>query len=282
MPDSSGLRPAIHIDPPLAEIPALLDRFEVDAFQTTLRDPQRFGKTGIPTLEDQALFLERADGRESRPWGMVHGSLLVNLASLEGRIRNASLSSLVGDLDLAGRLGLAGVCFHVGYAKGHKSRREAVLAAQRKLAQLLERANGPARALVENCCEGSELTQTLEEMAELIDGLGAPADRLGLVLDTCHLHAAGFDLSRSDAIERLAETLERLGLRERLVAFHLNDAEGEAGCHRDRHAVPGEGTIGEGLRRLVHHTSFLGLPLVLEISLEGVERGIRYLRGEVD
>jgi deoxyribonuclease-4 len=282
VPQSSGLRPAIHIDPPLAEIPEALDRFEVDAFQTTLRDPQRFGKTGIPAPDDQALFLERVDGRKPRPWGMVHGSLLVNLASPEGRIRNASLSSLIGDLDLAGRLGLAGVCFHVGYAKGYESTRQAVLAAQRKLGQLLERTKGPALPLVENCCEGSELGQTLEEVAELFDGLGAPPDRLGLVLDTCHLHAAGFDLSQPDAAERMAQALERLGLRERLVAFHLNDSEGEAGGHRDRHAVPGEGTIGEGLRRLVHHPSFLGLPLVLEIALERVEQGIRYLCAEID
>jgi deoxyribonuclease-4 len=268
------------VDPPLAAIPDALDEFRVDAFQTTLRDPKRFGKTGIPEPEDQAAFLEAIGKRASPPWGMVHGSLLVNLASPEGRIRNASLSSLVGDLDLAGRLGLEGVCFHVGYARGHKSTRDAVLAAQRKLGQLLERAEGPALPMIENCCEGSELGQTLEEVAEIFDGLAAGPDRLGLVLDTCHLHAAGFDLSAPDAADRLAEELERLALRDRLFAFHLNDCEGEAGCHRDRHAVPGEGTIGEGLRRLVRHPSFGGLPLVLEVSLEGAERGIRYLRGE--
>jgi deoxyribonuclease-4 len=211
---------------------------------------------------------------------MVHGSLLVNLASPEGRVRNASLSSLVGDLDLSGRLGLAGVCFHVGYARGHKSTREAVLAAQRKLGQLLERTDGPALPMIENCCEGSELGQTLEEVAEIFEGLEAGPDRLGFVLDTCHLHATGLDLSRPDAADRLAGELERLGLRKRLVAFHLNDCEGEAGCHRDRHAVPGEGTIGEGLGRIVRHTAFESLPLVLEVSLEGAERGIRYLRQE--
>jgi deoxyribonuclease-4 len=280
--DGSGLRPAIHVDPPLADIPGELDRFDVEAFQTTLRDPQRFGKTGVPDSDDQEAFLEGVGRRKPRPWGMVHGSLLVNLASPEGRIRNASLSSLLGDLHLAGRLGLAGVCFHAGYAKGHKSVRDAVLAAQRKLGQLLERTSGPARVFVENCCEGSELGQTLEEVSELINGLAAPEERLGFVLDTCHLHAAGFDLSQPPAAERLAESLDRLGLMKRLVAFHLNDCEGEAGCHRDRHAVPGEGTIGEGLRRLVHHPAFAELPLVLEISLERVEQGIRYLRGEVD
>jgi deoxyribonuclease-4 len=275
----SSIRPAIHVAPPLAEIASVLAKHGVDAFQTTLRDPQRFGKTGIPDAADQKAFLESVGSGSERPWGMVHGSLLVNLASPEGRIRNASLSSLVGDLDLASRLGLEGVCFHVGYAKGHESARDAVAAAQRKLGQLLERAKGPARPLVENCCEGSELGQTLEEVAEIVRGVGAPPDRLGFVLDTCHLHAAGFDLSGADAADHLAEELERLELLEPLAAFHLNDSEGEVGAHRDRHAVPGEGTIGEGLVRIVHHSAFQGLPLVLEINLEGVERGMRFLQG---
>ncbi|MEE8558538.1 MAG: deoxyribonuclease IV [Myxococcota bacterium] len=277
MGETSTLRPAIHVDPPLARIAAVLEERGVDAFQTTLRDPKRFGKTGIPDEADQEAYLDQVRSTERPPWGLVHGSLLVNLASPEGRIRNSSLSSILGDLELAGHLGLEGVCFHPGYAKGHTSTEAAIAAARRKLGQLLERAKGPARALVENCCEGSELGQTLEEMAQLIDDLDAPPERLGMVLDTCHLHAAGFDLAAPDAADRLAGELEERNLLGRLAAFHLNDSEGEVGCHRDRHAVPGEGTIGEGLRHIVWHPAFLGLPLVLEVSLEGASRGIGYL-----
>jgi deoxyribonuclease-4 len=276
--ESASPRCAIHVDPPLAAIPEALEHYGVDAFQTTLRDPQRFGKTGIPDPDDQKAYRDLAAAMPGL-WGMAHGSLLVNLASPEGRIRNSSLSSLAGDLALAGELGLAGVCFHVGYAKGHASVAEAVTAAQRKLGQLLERAEGPARPFVENCCEGSELGQTLEEIAEIFEGLGAPPEQLGLVLDTCHLHAAGFDLGAPDGAERLAGEMERLGLLDRLVAFHLNDSQGEVGCHRDRHAVPGEGTIEEGLLRIVQHRAFRGIPLVLEVPLDGAERGIRYLTG---
>lgn len=272
-----SIRPAIHVDPPLARIPELLVKEAVAAFQTTLRDPQRFGKTGVPTPEDQDAYRARIAQDATAPWGMVHGSLLVNLASPNGRIRNASLSSLVGDLKLAGELGLAGVCFHVGYEKDHPDRPSAIAAAQRKLGQLLERAKGPAVPLLENCCEGGELGQTLEEMAELFDGLGAPAEALGFVLDTCHLHAAGFDLAGAGAGQRLVDELERLRLLERLVAFHLNDSQGQVGSHRDRHAPPGEGTIGKGLLEVVHHPALMGKPLVLEVSVEGARRGIEFL-----
>jgi hypothetical protein len=79
------MRPAYHFDPPLSVIPEALRAEGIDAFQTTLRDPQRFGKTGIPDEADQAAFLAKAGGL----WGIAHGSLLINLASPEGRIRNA-------------------------------------------------------------------------------------------------------------------------------------------------------------------------------------------------
>src|SRR5439155_176687 len=108
-------------------------------FQTTLRNPQRFGNTDVPTEDDCRAYLS-AVAAGPPLWGLVHGSLLVNLASPEGRIRNASVSSVLGDLRLARELGLAGVCFHVGYAKGHPDRASALKQAVRKLAALVEEA----------------------------------------------------------------------------------------------------------------------------------------------
>src|SRR5262245_64555491 len=113
------MRIGLSIDPPLAGIPSLLADEGVDAFQTVLRDPGRFGNYGVPDATDRAALI---DGLRARPaWGVAHGSLLINLASPEGRIRNSSVSSLLADLKVAGEVGIAGVCFHVGYTKGHAS-----------------------------------------------------------------------------------------------------------------------------------------------------------------
>jgi deoxyribonuclease-4 len=270
----SMFRPALHIDPPLAAIPALLEQHGVDAFQTTLRDPQRFGKSGVPDADDQTAFM----GQAGALWGIAHGSLLINLASPEGRIRNSSVSSLLGDLQLGARLGLAGVCFHVGYAKGHPNADAALTAAARKLGQVLDKMPEGACALIENSCEGTELGKQLPEIGRLVRDLGAPAQQLSVLIDTCHLHAAGFDLSADDAGDRLADALDAEGLLDRVVAFHLNDCEGECGCGRDRHAAPGEGTIGGGLLSIARHDAFSGLPLILEVDVDAAVRGIAYLR----
>jgi deoxyribonuclease-4 len=272
----SAMRAGLSVDPPLAAIPGLLALEGVDVFQTVLRDPGRFGNYGVPDPADRAALVEGLRGRGA--WGVAHGSLLVNLASPEGRIRNSSVSSLLADLKVAAELGLAGVCFHVGYAKGHPSAEAAMQLATRKLGELVERMPEGPRLFLENSCEGSELGQTPAELARLVRDVGAPPERLGLLVDTCHLHAAGFDLAGAGAGERLADALDAEGVLDRVAAFHLNDCQLPCGAHRDRHAVPGAGTIGLGVVSVATHPAFAALPGVIELAVEDARRGLAFLR----
>jgi deoxyribonuclease-4 len=272
----AAMRVGLSIDPPLAAIPALLREEGVDVYQTVLRDPGRFGRYGIPEPADRAALVEGLRGQAV--WGVAHGSLLINLASPDGRIRNSSVSSLLADLAVAAEVGLAAVCFHVGYAKGHASADAALALATRKLGELIARMPAGPRLLIENSCEGSELGQAIPELARLVRDVGAPADRLGLLIDTCHLHAAGFDLSGADAGQRLADALSADGVLERVAAFHLNDCQLPCGAHRDRHAAPGAGTLGMGVVSVATHPAFAALPGVLELSLEDARQGLAFLR----
>lgn len=249
-------------------------------FQTTLRNPQRFGNTDVPAAEDRAAYLAARAGAVAPLWGIAHASLLTNLASPEGRIRNASATSVLGDLRLARDLDLVGVCLHVGYAKGHRDRETALTQAVRKLVAVVEQAPDGVRVVLENTCEGTELGTDVAEMARLVRDAGAPPERLAVLVDTCHLHAAGFDLSGPGAGDRLAEELGRHDLLPRLVAFHLNDCQGPVGCRRDRHAAPGEGTIGRGLVSIAAHPAFRDVPGILELGLEEARRGLDWLARE--
>jgi deoxyribonuclease-4 len=166
----------------------------------------------------------------------------------------------------------------VGYAKGHPSPDAALTLATRKLAETIARMPEGPRLLLENSCEGSELGQTIPELARLVRDVGAPADRFGLLIDTCHLHAAGFDLAGDDAGQRLVDALAAEGVLERVVAFHLNDCPLPCGAHRDRHAAPGTGTIGMGVVSVASHPAFAALPGVLELSIEEARRGLAFLR----
>src|SRR6185295_9448859 len=253
----AAMRVGLSIDPPLATIPATLAEEGVDAFQTVLRDPGRFGNYGVPDAADRTALIEGSRGRGL--WGVAHGSLLINLASPEGRIRNSSVSSLLADLKVAAEIGMEGVCFHVGYSKGHPSPDAALQLATRKLGELVAKMPDGPRLFIENSCEGSELGQTIPEIARLVRDVGAPPDRLGLLIDTCHLHAAGFDLSGADAGERLADALAAEGMLDRLAA-------------------PGTGTIGMGVVSVATHAAFATLPGVLELSMDEARTGLAFLR----
>jgi len=270
------MRVGLSVDPPLATIPGVLAEEGVDTFQTVLRDPGRFGNYGVPDPADRAALIEGLRGRST--WGVAHGSLLVNLASPEGRIRNSSVSSLLAELKVAAEGGIGGVCFHVGYVKGHPNVDAALTLATRKLGELIERMPEGPRLLIENSCETGELGQTVAELARLVRDVGAPPERLGLLIDTCHLHAAGFDLSSNDAGQRLADAFAEEGMLERVNAFHLNDCQLPCGAHRDRHAVPGAGTIGMGVISVAAHPAFAKLPGVIELSVEDGRRGLAFLR----
>ncbi|MGQ0639183.1 MAG: TIM barrel protein [Gemmatimonadaceae bacterium] len=100
---------------------------------------------------------------------------------------------------------------------------------------------GRTRLLLETTADtGTALGASFEELAELIERVGAPLnDRIGICVDTCHVFAAGYDLV-SDYDGVLARLEDTVGLH-RLGLIHLNDSKMPLGSRRDRHELIGEG-----------------------------------------
>lgn len=146
--------------------------------------------------------------------------------------------------------------------------------------------------------KGSEVGRRFEELKEIIvrvEGTasvssespavsespvqGAPVPRLGVCIDTCHLHDGGYDIVHDlDAV--LNEFDNIIGL-DRLKACHLNDSMNDAGSRKDRHAKIGEGHIGlEALTAVINHPVLKNLPFILETpnELPGYAKEIALLR----
>ena len=89
--------------------------------------------------------------------------------------------------------------------------------------------------------------------------------RTGYGLDTCHLFAAGYDLTFGpDAPTLILDEFENAtGVTPSF--FHLNDSAGALGSNVDRHELIGEGQIGkDAFRWLLADRRTRGIPLVLE------------------
>jgi deoxyribonuclease-4 len=161
-------------------------------------------------------------------------------------------------------MGADAVVFHVGSHLG-AGLETGLARAVPAIELVLERCSGDTWLLVENSAgAGGTIGRSIDELAIILDRLGGH-ERLGICIDSCHLYVSGWDVTDSDALNRLvAELDERIGL-ERLRAIHVNDAAAELGSNRDRHANIGDGAMGEQLGVFLAHPAFQGLPAVLEV-----------------
>ena len=109
--------------------------------------------------------------------------------------------------------------------------------------------------------KGSEVGRTFQQLQYIMEHCDYP-EKLGICLDTCHIHDAGYDLSDFDAI--LDEFDQVLGL-DNLLAVHLNDSKNVRGAHKDRHANFGYGTIGfDNLINVIYNKDLEDVPKILE------------------
>lgn len=126
--------------------------------------------------------------------------------------------------------------------------------------------------------KGTEIGSNFEELARIIEGVQLK-EKVGVCLDTCHVHEAGYDIV-GDLHGVLEEFDKYIGL-DKLYAIHLNDSKNERGAHKDRHEVIGKGKIGlEAIERIINHEKLRDLPFYLETpqDLEGHKEEIELLR----
>ncbi len=126
--------------------------------------------------------------------------------------------------------------------------------------------------------KGTEIGGRFSELRDVIDRCKLP-EKLGVCLDTCHVHDAGYDIV-SHFEDVLAEFDRMLGL-SRLRAIHLNDSKNPLGARKDRHECIGRGELGlEALERVLRFAAARDLPVVLETpnDLAGYAAEIALLR----
>lgn len=126
--------------------------------------------------------------------------------------------------------------------------------------------------------KGSEIGGTFEELAAILDGV-KQKDHVGVCMDTCHVHDAGYDIAGD--LDGVLDAFDRIVGLDKLKALHINDSKNPLGSHKDRHACIGEGTLGlDAIGRFINHPALAGLPCILETpnDFEGYKREIELLR----
>jgi deoxyribonuclease-4 len=219
-------------------------------------------------LEDEEVARFRAEARRTGKPVAAHSSYLINAAAPDPEIRRKSWAGLADELARCELLGIPALVFHPG---SNPDEAEGLKLVAEAMAQAIEAVPGKALLLTETTAgQGASLGHTFEQLAAIRDGIPrALRRRAAVCVDTCHLFAAGYDLTSDAGYAATFDALERtlgLGL---VKAFHLNDSKKPLGCRVDRHEHIGEGAMGRSpFRRLVNDARFATVPAFLETELQ--------------
>ena len=229
--------------------------FYTGAPQNSYRKP--LGELKIE--EGRALLKEQGFNENNI---VVHAPYIINPANKNRPdLLELTIKTLINELRRTAAFGAKILVLHPGNHLGLGSE-EAIKTLAENLDTILSQDGTDVKIAIETMAgKGSEIGTCFEDVRKIID-LCHYQDRLGVCLDTCHVHDAGYNVDEADDL--LAE-FDRIISLKRLLVVHVNDSKNIRGAHKDRHENLGYGEIGfDALCRLANHPLLRDIPKILE------------------
>lgn len=246
-----------------------------NTFQFFTRNP-RGGSAKAIDEKDIETFLALMKS-EGFPVILAHAPYTLNCCSAKPETREFALNTFADDLKRMEYTPNQLYNFHPG---SHVGQGEEVGIEQ--ISEILNKVLFPemtTTVLLETMAgKGSEIGRSFEELRAILDRVEL-SDKMGVCLDTCHVHDGGYDIIND--LDGVLDEFDRVIGLERLKAIHLNDSKNPIAAHKDRHEKIGEGYIGlDAFERIINHPSLKKLPFFLETpnDLDGYAKEIELLR----
>lgn len=244
-----------------SSLPELLERadyLDLPFFQCFFV-PQESGKLIKVTRDGIYEFLKVRRARFEDLF--CHISYWVNLSSLG----NNGFTQLRREIVFAKRLEFTHFVLHAGTAKGAIDKMQGIDALAAAL-NCLFRLEQHINIVLENSCHGNlAIGSDITDFQLLLEKIDKP-ERVHFCIDTAHAYVYGYDIANLQEQEKFIQLLETTIGIERIKLIHLNDTTEKLGSRIDRHAVIGNGYLGEyALRHFVMHPQLEHIPLLLEL-----------------
>ena len=250
-----------------------------NTFQFFTRNP-RGGKAKDIDIADIEKFSELVNANASFGTVLAHAPYTLNACSAKADVRTFALETFKDDIARMELIPNQLYNFHPGSHVGQGEEKGI-----EQIAEILNEVifeDMTTTVLLETMAgKGSEIGKTFEELNEIIKRV-EQSDKVGVCLDTCHVHDGGYDIVNS--LDEVLEHFDRVIGLDRLKALHLNDSKNPIGAHKDRHEKIGEGYIGiNAFEKIVNHPALSTLPMFLETpnELDGYAKEIELLRSLV-
>jgi deoxyribonuclease-4 len=229
-------------------------------------------------LEAEEIARFKAEAKRTGKPVAAHSSYLINAGAADPEIRRKSWVALEDELRRCEQLGVKALIFHPG---SNPDEAEGLTLCAEGMQRAIEAVKGKVELLTETTAgQGASLGHTFEQLARIREAIPKAArKRAAICVDSCHLFAAGYDLTTEAGYRETFDELERTVGLAQVHAFHLNDSKKGLGSRVDRHDHIGEGLMGlSPFRRLVNDARFEAVPAFLETDLRFKEN-LAVLRG---
>ncbi|MDV3427866.1 MAG: deoxyribonuclease IV [Bacillota bacterium] len=250
-----------------------------NTFQYFTRNPRGGGRRELDQ-EDVKRLHDLVSEYKFAPL-FAHAPYTMNLCSDKEEIRTFAKNVLKEDIERLKYLPKSYYIFHPGSHMGQGADR-GIDYIVKALNEVIDENNDITVLLEGMSGKGSEVGKNFQELKAIIDGVKYNR-KLGVCLDTCHLHSAGYDIVND--LDKVLDELDKIIGFDRVLGVHLNDNKNSLASFKDRHEVIGGGSIGlENIIKFINHPRIKNLTFNLETpnELDGYEREINLLRKSFD
>lgn len=163
---------------------------------------------------------------------VVHAPYIINLASYKEDTYNLAIDFLKQEIDRTTAIGSDYIVLHPG-AFTDKTAEYGIERIANGLNEVLTENTKPFICLETMAGKGSEVGRNFEELKAIIDKVDRN-EKIGICLDTCHLHDSGYDIVND--FDNVMKHFDNIIGLDKVKIIHVNGSLNKCGAKKDRHA----------------------------------------------
>ncbi len=200
---------------------------------------------------------------------VVHAPYIINLASYKEDIYSLAIDFLKQEIERTTAIGSNYIVLHPG-SFTDKTAEYGIERIANGLNQVLTEDTKPFICLETMAGKGSEVGRNFEELKAIIDKVELK-EKIGICLDTCHLHDSGYDIVND--FDNVMKHFDNIIGLDKVKVIHINGSLNKCGAKKDRHAnlgadetnPKGKDYIGfEAIYNIVHSSYLKDKIFILE------------------
>jgi deoxyribonuclease-4 len=218
------------------------------------------------TLSDKEINQFKETKKQTGIYHILsHTAYLINIAGPDMKKAKMSCEALKQEITRCGQLEIPFIVLHPGAHMGDGEQKGTQRIADNINRIFAATAGISARLLLETTAgQGTGIGHTFEQIDAIIAKV-EDKSRIGVCLDTCHIFAAGYDISNKKAYEVTVKAFDDIIGLKNLFAMHLNDTKKACNTRVDRHEHIGDGCIGlDAFKYIITDSRLKDVPKILE------------------